>query len=109
MKKLKLKVIKTVLGLPPGPGDEAEIRHVTNDITKMANGTLVFHLNKAKALDAKRFEKLDCYVVTDQPLLKGMGGAERVLHVKNVRKAYDKFVRFYRGLFKIPVIAVTGT
>ena len=94
-----MKVIKTVLGLPPDPGTKRKSAIVTNDITKMANGTLVFHLNKAKALDAKRFEKLDCYVVTDPAPAQGDGGARKgCSYVKNVRKAYDKFVRFYRGL-----------
>lgn len=110
MKKLELKEIKKVLGLYVRPEDDVVIHHVSDDITKMKNNTLVFHLNKAEEMDAKKFENLDsCYVVTDQPLLKGMGGAERVLYVQNVRKAYEKFVAYYRSLFKIPIVAVTGT
>lgn len=109
MKKLKLKDIKKVLGLPAGPEDEAEISHVSDDITKMRDGALVFHLNKAEEINQKRFENSRCHVVTDQPLLKGTAGAERVIFVPNVRKAYEKFAEYYRNLFNIPVIAVTGT
>lgn len=110
MKKLALKEIKKVLGLPSGPEDEVIIEHVTNDITKMNDATVVFHLNKAEEMKVKKFEKFtSCYVVTDQPLLKGTGGAERVLYVPNVKVAYDKFTTYYRSLFDIPVVAVTGT
>ncbi|HHX81075.1 MAG TPA: UDP-N-acetylmuramoyl-tripeptide--D-alanyl-D-alanine ligase [Acholeplasmataceae bacterium] len=110
MKKLALKEIKKVLGLASGPDDEVIIEHVTNDITKMNNATVVFHLNKAEEMKVKNFERLNsCYVVTDQPLLKGTSGAERVFYVGNVKAAYDKFTSYYRSLFKIPVIAVTGT
>ena len=85
MKKLALKEIKKVLGLPSGPEDEVIIEHVTNDITKMNDATVVFHLNKAEEMKVKKFEKFtSCYVVTDQPLLKEQWG-ERVLYVPNVK------------------------
>jgi UDP-N-acetylmuramoyl-tripeptide--D-alanyl-D-alanine ligase len=72
--------------------------------------TLVFHLNKAEEMNLKKFENLEsCYVVTDQPLLKGTMGVNRVIYVRNVKAAYDSFTNYYRNLFNLPVIAVTGT
>lgn len=51
-----------------------------------------------------------CAVITDK-LIKDLKYIDNctVIRVKNVNTAFWKFVEFYRNLFNIPIIAVTGT
>ncbi len=51
-----------------------------------------------------------CTVITEKVYegLKAIDGCTIIL-VKNVQLAYWKFVDYYRSLFQIPVVAVTGT
>ncbi|WP_226658971.1 UDP-N-acetylmuramoyl-tripeptide--D-alanyl-D-alanine ligase [Pseudalkalibacillus hwajinpoensis] len=49
-------------------------------------------------------------VVTSNPkALKNVRDDVTVIYVENARKAYYRFVSYYRSLFKLPVIGVTGT
>jgi UDP-N-acetylmuramoyl-tripeptide--D-alanyl-D-alanine ligase len=108
MKKLRLNEIGEAIGLDLL--DDTMIDYVSNDIKRVADRTLVFHLNKAEELNIRKFARLrDCFIVTDQPLLKGTPFPERFLLVQNVQTAYRRFADYYRKLFKLPVVAVTGT
>lgn len=110
MKRLFLSEIIRVLNLK-FKGKDTAINYVGDSILKMNDNALVFHLDKAVEFDFEKFNRLkNCYVVTDQPLLTSMKVSEnRIYYVDNVHKAYDKFIEYYRSLFIIPVIAVTGT
>ncbi|QVK17211.1 UDP-N-acetylmuramoyl-tripeptide--D-alanyl-D-alanine ligase [Mycoplasmatota bacterium] len=110
MKELRLNKIKELLNVTTH-NEDTVIYHVENDIKKIKDDTLVFHLNKKEELDFKLFNKSkNCFIVTDQPILNN--NKEKVsffLHVLDVKKAYQKFIDYYRKLFNLPVIAITGT
>jgi UDP-N-acetylmuramoyl-tripeptide--D-alanyl-D-alanine ligase len=49
-------------------------------------------------------------VVTDKvDKFINMKGKFAIIEVKNIKDAYWKFVEYYRSLFNIPVVAITGT
>jgi UDP-N-acetylmuramoyl-tripeptide--D-alanyl-D-alanine ligase len=110
LKTLNLNEIIKVLGIH-GITRDALIKNVSNNISRLGNNTLVFHLNKLDELNESQFNALkDCYIVTDQSLLVGSTVNEKCfLHVLNVQEAYRKFISWYRRLFDVPVVAVTGT
>jgi UDP-N-acetylmuramoyl-tripeptide--D-alanyl-D-alanine ligase len=110
LKTLSLSEVVKVLGIH-GNTRDATIKNVSNNINRLGNNTLVFHLNKLDELNASQFNELkDCYIVTDQSLLKGISVDEKCfLNVLNVQEAYRKFISWYRRLFDVPVVAVTGT
>ena len=60
---------------------------------------------------AWRFNPYDgCVIVTEDPSAwSEVSRNHMVVRVKDVEEAYRNFVRYYRALFSIPVIAITGT
>jgi UDP-N-acetylmuramoyl-tripeptide--D-alanyl-D-alanine ligase len=110
MKRLSLKEITKVLGID-FTGPDVIIRKVHNDIDKISDYSLTFHLNKNKPINRKLFNGLrHAYLVTDQPPLREENiPRERALLVANVGNAYREFLGYYRRLFDFPVVAVTGT
>ena len=110
MKKLYLSEILRALSLGI-KGKDTIINYVSNTITKMNDNYVIFHLDKNVEFNWKRFNKLsNTYVITDQPLLEKMKVSEnRVYYVSNIMKAYERFIEYYRGLFILPIISVTGT
>lgn len=86
------------------------IKRVSNDIRKISDNTLVFHLNKAEEINQELFMRCkDCYIITDQPLLKDYPKKDCYIFVQNINDSYRKFINYYRSLFDTKVIAVTGT
>lgn len=86
------------------------IHRVKDNIKKLGENTLVFHLNKDEELDQEEFKKYKtCYIVTDQPILKNFINKDKYIYVDNIVNAYRKFTDYYRNLFDLIVIAVTGT
>jgi UDP-N-acetylmuramoyl-tripeptide--D-alanyl-D-alanine ligase len=79
-------------------------------IRRNKKNVLIF-IRKESELDLKYIKtRLPCVIVIEDEFdelnsIKGL----TVVKVKNVRSAFWKFVQYYRGLFKIPVVAVTGT
>ncbi len=73
--------------------------------------TLLF-LNKRESMYWGQLEKLSpCVVVTDKPEeeLSHVKEHTTVIRVKSMLQAYWKFIDYYRNLFTIPVVAITGT
>ncbi|MFE8699261.1 UDP-N-acetylmuramoyl-tripeptide--D-alanyl-D-alanine ligase [Cytobacillus sp. FJAT-54145] len=73
--------------------------------------TLVF-LYKRDEPDWDFLKKVSpCAVITDksEKKLKDINDQITVIHVKSVVQAYWKFIEYYRNLFNIPVVAITGT
>jgi UDP-N-acetylmuramoyl-tripeptide--D-alanyl-D-alanine ligase len=51
-----------------------------------------------------------CAIITDKPLnVEMLSDNITVMQVADINTAYWKFVDFYRSLFNIPVVGVTGT
>lgn len=111
MKKLILSEICKVLRIERNASYDTEISQVSNDIKNIGENTLVFHLNKQVELDIANFSKYStCYVITDQPNLKDPRiNSDHFFHVIDVFESYQTFTNYYRNLFKIPVVAITGT
>jgi len=107
---------------------------LVSEIRKLLSGTLIqgsddlliqdtkyysAMLNKPNSLFFAVKSKIDwgpirkfspCAVITDRVSedLKSIDGCT-IIQVENIKTAYWKFVDYYRSLFKIPVVAVTGT
>lgn len=109
MKSLKLHDICKALDISNDL--DITISNVANDITRIDNNTLIFHLNKDIELNLNFFNTLtNCFIITDQPILKNDNLNEQYfIHVLDVYKSYQKFIDYYRGLFNIPIVAITGT
>lgn len=79
-------------------------------IRRKKRNVLIFIKNKFE-LDLSYIKsRLPCAIVTDLDFegLKLINGLT-VVKVKNVKSAFWSFVQYYRELFSIPVVAVTGT
>jgi UDP-N-acetylmuramoyl-tripeptide--D-alanyl-D-alanine ligase len=73
--------------------------------------TLIF-LNKRESIYWGHLEKVNpCVVITDKSTeeLKHVREQTTIIRVKSVLQAYWKFISYYRNLFSIPVVAITGT
>ncbi|QVK17209.1 UDP-N-acetylmuramoyl-tripeptide--D-alanyl-D-alanine ligase [Mycoplasmatota bacterium] len=111
MKILELNKLCEVLRITPVPVTPIKIKRVVTSVNDIDNNTLVFHLNKKLTINVKKFEQLQhCYIVTDQPLLKNnLYLKEKFLFVLDIDRTYEQFIKYYRSLFSIKTIAVTGT
>ncbi|HJV47423.1 MAG TPA: UDP-N-acetylmuramoyl-tripeptide--D-alanyl-D-alanine ligase [Bacillota bacterium] len=77
----------------------------------MENQTILFYKHDHEEIDWHRINRYSsCVIFTDQPsAILGVDEKIPIIEVPNIREAYWKFIDYYRGLFPIPVIAVTGT
>lgn len=110
MKILYLNDIKKAIDVPVNDINPV-ITNVFNNINKIESNSVIFHLNREATLDVDKLKKLDnVFIVTDQLPLKEWGLLDEVfILVKNVNRSYQMFVDYYRNLFSLPIIAVTGT
>ena len=73
--------------------------------------TLIF-LKKRESMHWGHLEKFSpCIVITDksEEELRHVKDHTTVIRVKSMIQAYWKFIDYYRNLFTIPVVAITGT
>jgi len=109
MKKIYLNEILSNLGIALKNRD-AIIKRVKPDIKKLGDNTLIFHLSKDEEINQEDFKKYkDCYIITDQPILKDFLKKDKYIFVENINKVYKDFINYYRNLFNPIVIAITGT
>lgn len=87
------------------------IQDVTYRPKKIGDQTLLFYRYKDMKIDKNLFQKYKSVViVTDsEEKFKNLGKDVLLIKVSNVEEAYWKFVNFYRNLFQIHVIGITGT
>jgi UDP-N-acetylmuramoyl-tripeptide--D-alanyl-D-alanine ligase len=87
------------------------IKNVVTKRYKIGTRTLLFDLYKKAEIDTDLFKKAkSTVVVTNKPKDFGhLGDGVIVVKVEDVDKAYWKFIDYYRSLFDIPIIGVTGT
>ncbi len=112
MKTLSLTDILQQIGgqILSGP-DNHTIKHVKNRSKKdIDDHTLVFHLSRDEIRGKYWEDNYAVAIVSDSPdQCTDLGNHITLVKVDNVEEAYWKFVDFYRSLFQIPVIGVTGT
>lgn len=80
-----------------------------HDLTQ--KNSLLF-VNRSETINWEEIDKKGpSLVISDKPLqeLKQALANTTVLRVKSTLQAYWKFIEYYRGLFDIPVVALTGT
>lgn len=111
MEAIELYKICAILNIEKAINKQIIIKNVVTTINEIADNTLVFHLYKTQEIDEKKFKTLqNCYVITDQPTLINQKYLQIYsINVTDVDDAYKQFVNFYRNLFPIPVVAITGT
>lgn len=108
MKNLLLRKLVPVLGgfLLRGEADFL-INHIASKKNnKFTNNTLVFHRKNMKIPTNLK----SCVIVTsDKEARYKFPNSYTIVYVKEVRQAYWRFIYYYRSLFNLPVIGVTGT
>ncbi|MBP3041246.1 UDP-N-acetylmuramoyl-tripeptide--D-alanyl-D-alanine ligase [Bacillaceae bacterium Marseille-Q3522] len=86
------------------------IQRITRHMKSLHENTLYFHRSK-KAIAPDFFvgKKMFIFVTEDPSMAKDVDQTACVIHVKNAKEAYLNVIDYYRSLFNIPIIGVTGT
>jgi UDP-N-acetylmuramoyl-tripeptide--D-alanyl-D-alanine ligase len=111
MKRLPLQtIVKAIDGqIEQGP-DALTIRYVVTGTKRIKEGTLFFSVYRQRRSPAICDKNQPFAIVTDRTEdFSGLGRYTTLISVPRIKDAYYQFVDFYRGLFDIPVIGVTGT
>lgn len=112
MKSLLLNdIIHQINGRVLSGLDNFLIKKVMNLTKKdIKNNTLLFHRDRDSIMGKYWSENDFIAVVTDTPeQCTNLGDRITVIKVDDIEAAYWKFIDYYRNLFQIPVIGVTGT
>ncbi len=111
METLLLENILTAMNIQPNKKQIGiSIRKVTYDRFDIGNHTLYFRWNKRDVpVDSiKNYENV--FIVTDSPFSNMEKlNAEQIIMVEDLKDSFFKFTSYYRHLFNIPVVAITGT
>jgi UDP-N-acetylmuramoyl-tripeptide--D-alanyl-D-alanine ligase len=111
LKTLLLEDILTALNIKPNEKQKGKkIKTVTKDSLKIKNHTLYFHFDDSKVPVEKIKYYKDVFIVTETPFanMKKLK-PEQIIMVKDLEDSFFKFTSYYRHLFNIPVVAITGT
>ncbi|MBO8177836.1 MAG: UDP-N-acetylmuramoyl-tripeptide--D-alanyl-D-alanine ligase [Bacillus sp. (in: Bacteria)] len=112
MKPLYLQEIVNVIdgNVTHGSGNPL-IEHVTYRPKKIKDHTLLFYRYNDMKIDKQLFKKYQpVTVVTDEPdAFRKVKNHCILIQVEHIEDAYWKFVTYYRNLFDIPIIGITGT
>ena len=111
LKTLLLEDILTALNIQPNEKQKGKkIKTVTKDRTKINNHTLYFRWHDRKVPVKKIKNYKDVFIVTETPFanMKKLK-PEQIIMVKDLEESFFKFTSYYRHLFNIPVVAITGT
>ncbi|MGG1675523.1 Mur ligase family protein [Neobacillus sp. NRS-1170] len=87
------------------------IQNVVYRPKKIKDFTLLFYRYHDMKIEKNLFKKYkSVVVVTELPdKFKDLSEDVIIIKVSNIEKAYWKFISYYRQLFQIPVIGITGT
>ncbi len=112
MKRVPLKtIIKILNGQIEQGTDNLIIGDLVTGIKEIKQGSLLFDLPRGKENNLNLYQKNWPYaIVTDKPVnFTGLMENITIIRVTEISEAFWRFVDFYRNLFDIPVIGVTGT
>ncbi len=112
MKRLPLKIIAEIMNGKIVRGtDNLIIDDIVIGTKRLKQGTLLFDLHHGKDYHPDMCQKIWPYaIVTDKPAnFVSLNENITIIRVADLEKAYWKFIEFYRSIFDIPVIGVTGT
>ncbi len=83
---------------------------VTKDRYKINNNTLYFRWNDRTVPVEKIKNYKDVFIVTETPFANMIRlKPEQIIMVKDLKESFFKFTSYYRHLFNVPVVAITGT
>src|SRR5437868_182907 len=87
------------------------IKHVMDYSAKdIDDHTLIFHMDRERIRGKYWKENKSIVIVTDRPnLCTELGDQIILVKTDDLEAAYWTFIEYYRNLFDIPVIGVTGT
>jgi UDP-N-acetylmuramoyl-tripeptide--D-alanyl-D-alanine ligase len=91
--------------------DDLVIRNVVYNLKRMKKPNTLLFLKSNWSVDWDVIRScVPCAVITEKYYtdLQSIDGCVIIL-VKNIQTAYWQFINFYRRIFQIPVVAVTGT
>lgn len=112
MKALNLKnVIEVVCGKLIKGYKNITIKNTVRNSKYIRDNTLFLDVYKNKPFDIGVLGKYQAVtIITDEPdKFKEIEAAFTLIQVDDIKEAYWRFVEYYRSLFTIPVVAVTGT
>jgi UDP-N-acetylmuramoyl-tripeptide--D-alanyl-D-alanine ligase len=112
MKKLPLKIIVEIInGTIVQKTDNLSINDIVTSNKRLKPGALFFDLHHNQAINPHNFPQNCSYaIITDRPAAySGLSESITIIGVTAINEAYWKLIDFYRKIFKIPVIGVTGT
>lgn len=112
MKKLPLsEIIVNVNGKLIFGTDNIVIDNLVTRISRAKENSLVLDLYQDRLTNKNPDLGKNTYaVITDKPEnFKGLTGKYALIQVEDSETAYWDFITYYRGLFDIPVIGITGT
>lgn len=72
--------------------------------------TLIFHLDREPICGKDLIVNKAAAIISDEPdVCKDLGDSVILIQVEQVEQAFEQFIQYYRNLFDIPVIGITGT
>jgi UDP-N-acetylmuramoyl-tripeptide--D-alanyl-D-alanine ligase len=109
MKTLTLHQILSALGLSGMLTTDIVIKRIVRRSQEMKANTLLFHFED-KLEDWKNLYKETAIITSKQTVVEGeVSKKYNVIRVNDMDKVYYQFLNYYRNLFNIPVIGITGT
>jgi UDP-N-acetylmuramoyl-tripeptide--D-alanyl-D-alanine ligase len=112
MKNLPLKlIVEKINGKLEQGTDNLIIDDLVTRTKKLMHGGVLFDLYHDQYINPALYDKnYSCAIITDKPAnFRGLGENITIIQVSKINEAYWKFTEFYRNIFNIPVIGVTGT
>ena len=112
MKSLYLhEIIRVIDGELITKNSNLLMKNVVKRTRNLDDHTLYFHLYKSREISLEDFTKYEATaIVTEDPnCFKTSQDDVAVVLVEDIDEAYWKFVEYYRSLYEIPIIGVTGT
>lgn len=85
------------------------IKHVVTSPKGIRDNTMYFNLDRGTLNPSLYSKNKSIVIITDRPYVRKQGEKSTVVKVKSIERAYWDFIRYYRSLFDIPVIGITGT
>ncbi|MEH7331956.1 UDP-N-acetylmuramoyl-tripeptide--D-alanyl-D-alanine ligase [Neobacillus drentensis] len=112
MKELYLNEISPIIGgvLVKGEGNPL-IKNVVTKPSKVGSNTLLIDLYTKSKIDSNVFSKsTPVIVITEKPKdFSRFGDGITIIKVDDIEATYWRFIDYYRSLFSIPIIGITGT
>jgi UDP-N-acetylmuramoyl-tripeptide--D-alanyl-D-alanine ligase len=112
VRSLKLKDVFESIGGELVKGDDSlVVKRIVKVPRKIKSKTLYFDMHRNEKEDLEYFSKYSSIVVvTNKPDdFKDIKGCAAIIKVKSASRAFWCFIDYYRGLFDIPIIGISGT